>query len=78
MTDIQAALGISVKRLEKIIEERTKIKEMYRQGLQNCQIPIKLLNILRTCSALHLCIIQLMIVGEEVHEQLFMYEGRTI
>ena len=75
MTDIQAALGISqVKRLEKIIEERTKIKEMYRQGLQNCQIPIKLLNIPENVSsALHLCIIQLIDQGEEVHEQLFMY-----
>ena len=75
MTDIQAALGISqVKRLGKIIEERTKINEIYKQELQGCQLPVKLLDIPKNVnSALHLCIIQLLDLGEEVHEQLFMY-----
>ena len=75
MTDIQAALGISqIKRLNKIIEERKTINDVYKQEFQKCQLPIKLLDIPKNVSsALHLSIIQLLDLGEEVHEKLFMY-----
>ena len=75
MTDIQAALGISqIKRLNKIIEERKTIHDVYKQEFQKCQLPIKLLDIPKNVSsALHLSIIQLLDLGEEVHEKLFMY-----
>ncbi len=75
MTDIQAALGISqVRRLDKIIEERNNIHKLYSQEIQDRKLPLKLLNIPKNVdSALHLCIIQLLDIDKEVHEQLFMH-----
>ena len=74
MTDIQAALGISqVKRLGRIIEERTKIKRYIDKSFKAAKYQLSCWIFLNVNSALHLCVIQLLDLGDEMHEKLFMY-----
>ena len=71
MTDLQAALGLSqLRRLDKIVAERQRLLEQYRQLLAG--FPLQLLEIPQdVSSSLHLAVIRLADPSQEHHRRVF-------
>jgi dTDP-4-amino-4,6-dideoxygalactose transaminase len=71
LTDLQAALGLSqMERLEAIVAERQRLREVYRQKL--VALPVSLLEIPADVrSALHLAVIRLHNPDPEEHRRVF-------
>jgi UDP-4-amino-4,6-dideoxy-N-acetyl-beta-L-altrosamine transaminase len=71
LTDLQAALGLSqLERLEAVVNERTRLLEVYRQKL--ALLPVSLLETPASVrSALHLAVIRLRNTKPEQHRRVF-------